>query len=182
VIHACYGKNSGNVRFVRLRKNCGKGERAVAFNQQGRPGVAGAQGLAGTPGTPGTAGAKGERGPQGPGASEFSTSLEQKPGKVVLATLDNGVTVLGRCGSGEAELELTAKGANGLQLSGTSQGGLSFGQYDASGIQFASAAASLYVDFDMIARDVTVGRFARISVHGTHAATCSFWGMIIPSG
>jgi hypothetical protein len=45
-----------------------------------------------------------------------------------------------------------------------------------------SLTGSASADFDVVARDSTVGKFARIDVHGQFGSPCTFWGMIIPSG
>jgi hypothetical protein len=180
VIHSCYGKN-GSLRVVRAGKKCGKGEKAIAFNQTGRKGSPGAQGV---PGTPGGTGANGGQGPQGPGATSFSTTLEQKSGLVVLTTLDNGITVLGRCGT-QVELVLTSK--VGMLASGTAGYDVNVAQVGVTGGHEQNVLGNTYVDLDVIAREI--GTFARIDVHGTfgrdvhgtYGPTCAFWGMITPS-
>lgn len=76
-IGGCYQKRTGALRVVAQGKRCARGERSLAWNQQGPPGAQGAQGgpgPAGPQGEPGVAGApgiqgpKGDTGPQGPGA------------------------------------------------------------------------------------------------------------------
>lgn len=59
-ITACYRTRDGDLRVVDESSQCGRGEEALTWNQQGRPGDAGPQG------EPGPAGAPGEPGPQGP--------------------------------------------------------------------------------------------------------------------
>src|ERR1700682_2269622 len=63
VIHACYQKKGGNVRFLRAGTKCAKGERAVAFNQTGPQGPQGQQGTQGFPGAAGQQGLQGQPGP-----------------------------------------------------------------------------------------------------------------------
>src|SRR4029453_7428525 len=64
VIHACYDKQSGQVRIVdtapdALPKGCGAKEVAIGWNQTGPQGPAGPTGLQGPQGAPGPAGAPG---------------------------------------------------------------------------------------------------------------------------
>ena len=59
MIHGCYQKKKGNLRLVPAGKRCSKGEKAIAFNQQGRQGPPGTSGTPGTPGTRGTPGVPG---------------------------------------------------------------------------------------------------------------------------
>jgi len=79
VIHACYDKQSGQVRIydsqTNLPKGCGPKETALSWNQQGAQGIPGPQGPKGDkgdPGEPGPPGPKGDKGdpgdpgPQGP--------------------------------------------------------------------------------------------------------------------
>ena len=115
-----------------------------------------------------------------------------------LATLDNGVTVSGACQTTpipgtpivetEVSLKLSVATGNNLQASGTRNAGNS----DQSGTVFAvnannssdhlSFGVNIFQDFDVLARDSTVGEFARIDVHGIRGdRRCTFWGMIIPS-
>jgi hypothetical protein len=191
VIHGCYKKKKGNLRLVASGK-CSRRERAIAFNQRGPRGPAGARGPRGLQGNRGIAGAtglpgaKGEQGPQGPGAATFSTTLAQDAPKTALVTLSNGVTVSGLCTAGEVELKIeTAGPGTHLQISGTSANNdSSTGPTPQDSDNVASTVGEKgtgTADFNVIARDSTVGKFARIDVHGSHAAPCDFWGMIIPS-
>ena len=63
VIHACFKPKTGVVQLVPGGAKCRKGQRAVAWNQQGQPGKAGQPGALGQAGQPGPAG---EAGPPGP--------------------------------------------------------------------------------------------------------------------
>jgi hypothetical protein len=195
VIHGCYHKGRGNLRLVPAHKKCAKSEKAIAFNQKGPQGLPGARGvrgfqgfrgIVGSPGAPGAAGAKGEQGPTGPGASTFTATLAQESGPSTLVTLANGVTVKGQCGPPAVvlEIETTSQAAN-LQASGTKsvEGPPTLEALDINGgAAVAAASGSSHADLDVLARDSTVGRFARIDLHGSAGSTCTFWGMIIPSG
>jgi hypothetical protein len=182
VIHGCYGKQKGNLRVIRVGGKCGKGEKAISFNQVGRRGLSGLQGVPGTPGAPGSPGATGERGPQGPGATSFSMTLEQTaPEAVPLKVLDNGVSVVGTCRPGTMILGLGTEG-NNLATAGTATLGTTVVSGDAEGGSKISVSNPGTVDLNLIARDVRVARFARIDVHGTYGAPCKFSGMITPSG
>lgn len=69
VIHACYQKNSGQIRIVDGPEDCRNTEFAVLWNVVGPPGIDGAdgeQGPSGFPGADGAPGPQGETGPEGP--------------------------------------------------------------------------------------------------------------------
>ncbi len=70
VIHACYGKITGNVRIVQSASQCHDSlERPISWDQHGSPGPTGPQGAPGPqgqPGLPGATGPQGTTGPQGP--------------------------------------------------------------------------------------------------------------------
>jgi hypothetical protein len=51
VIHACLNKRSGALRVIDSARHCTRRERALNWNQQGKPGVAGANGKPGQPGS-----------------------------------------------------------------------------------------------------------------------------------
>jgi hypothetical protein len=195
VIHGCYKKKTGNLRLVSAGRNCSRSERSIAFNQQGRTGIKGARGttgargatglrgIPGVTGATGATGAKGEQGLQGPGATSFTTTLAQGSGNVVLATLNNGLTVYGSCGVGNVVVDLeTTNGSNNFQGSGTvlTAGNLTPVAFNGGSAGFGSTNSSSS-DIAAIARDSTVGRFARVDVHGTYGSPCTFWGMITPS-
>jgi hypothetical protein len=180
VIHGCYKKKGGSLRLVAADKRCSRGERAIAFNQQG---PAGSRGIQGVTGSPGASGAKGEQGPQGPGATTFATTLEQGLPKTTLATLGNGVTLTGHCVPGEAELVIETAGPGAhLQMSGTGGNSSTPGTFDFNNTSSSQASGGKTTDFNVIARDSTVGKFARIDAHGQEGSPCTFWGVIIPSG
>src|SRR3954471_22639148 len=65
-ISACYKKKGGSLRVVDANKKCRRGERSLAFNQKGPPG------LPGVTGAPGAAGEKGEKGDTGPATGPAS--------------------------------------------------------------------------------------------------------------
>jgi hypothetical protein len=152
----------------------------------GPPGATGQAGAKGETGAKGEAGPKGETGPAGPGATTFTKTLAQTSSGT-LASLANGVDIKGSCGSSFVQIELETPGAKSfhLQISGTaSKTGLEFAfpinvNETTSGI---GVIDNEEVDWDVIARDSTVGNFARIDVHGKHGSPCTFWGLIIPSG
>jgi hypothetical protein len=54
VIQACFSKSTGTVRVIDSKKHCTRRERAIRWNQQGRPGATGARGAAGTQGPNGS--------------------------------------------------------------------------------------------------------------------------------
>jgi hypothetical protein len=194
VIHGCYHKGRGNLRLVPAHKKCAKSEKAIAFNQKGPQGLPGARGvrgfqgfrgIAGSPGAPGAAGAKGEQGPTGPGASTFTTTLAKESEPLTLVTLANGVTVKGQCGASAVVLEIeTTSHASNLQASGTKS--VDGATVVPLAVEGAAAVPPVSgpseANVDVLARDSTVGRFARIDVHGSLGSPCTFWGMIIPSG
>ena len=137
----------------------------------------------------GTKGDPGPAGPQGPGATHFSTTLNQSAATFTpIATTPNGLTISGSCQSGPlVVLKIaTTSGGNNLQASGTQSSNLSVSGNDVgtTPVGAVQTAGSSSVDLDVIARDKTIGPFARIDVHGnvdSPPATCTFWGMITPS-
>jgi Collagen triple helix repeat (20 copies) len=197
VIHGCYQKGRGNLRLVPTHKKCARGEKAIAFNQNGPQGLPGAQGVrgvqgfrgivgsAGASGAAGTPGTRGEQGPPGPGASTFSTTLAQEAGSSTFATLGNGLTVRGKCSASAVFLEIeTTSQANSLQVSGTKS--VDAGTVESLEIEGSAAVLPISgaseANVDVLARDSSVGKFARIDVHGRFGSPCTFWGMVIPSG
>jgi hypothetical protein len=188
VIHGCYKKRGGSLRLVPAGKRCSRRERSIAFNQTGPRGPRGAgtrgsQGSRGFPGSPGATGAKGEQGPPGPGATTFTTTLAQGSSNVTIATLNNGLNVVGACGASNVSVVLkTASGASNFQGSGTRNEAGAPVAVDANGGSGVESSNATAADVDVIARDSAVGKFARIDVHGSSGSPCTFWGMIIPSG
>jgi hypothetical protein len=133
----------------------------------------------------GSKGDQGPAGPQGPGASSFATTLNQGTALTPIATAPNGLTVLGSCLTGPSSVGLkiaTTSGGNNIQVSGTETNGLAVSAADvdntAGAIQTSDPGTA---DFGVIARDKTVGPFARIDVHGHFGSPCTYWGMITPS-
>lgn len=133
-------------------------------------------------------GAKGDQGPPGPGATSFSTTLAQGTNFTPIATSPNGITINGSCLSGPSVgLKIQTPSGNNLQASGTENSNVSVSSADTtSGLVGAiQTAGSSFADFDVIARDTTIGPFARIDIHGhvgsPSTSPCTYWGMITPS-
>jgi hypothetical protein len=59
VIHGCFAKRTGALRVIGSRKHCARGEQALSWNQQGKPGLPGPQGKPGLPGQQGPQGVPG---------------------------------------------------------------------------------------------------------------------------
>jgi hypothetical protein len=77
----------------------------------------------------------------------------------------------------------TTSGSLTLQLSGTLSSGSTVAPIDLDGGTNSNALASTTnANLDVIARDSTVGKFARIDLHGSFGSTCKFWGMFTLSG
>ena len=51
VIHGCFAKRTGALRVIDSSKHCARGEKALSWNQQGKPGLPGKQGPQGVPGS-----------------------------------------------------------------------------------------------------------------------------------
>jgi hypothetical protein len=51
VVNACFNKRTGTLRVIDSKRHCTRRERAIGWNQQGRPGVTGAAGKQGNPGS-----------------------------------------------------------------------------------------------------------------------------------
>ena len=73
-INACYAKKSGDLHVLKGKK-CGKGEKAISWNQKGQKGEEGAQGTAGTAGTNGTNGTNGTDGSNATGLTMGTTAM-----------------------------------------------------------------------------------------------------------
>jgi hypothetical protein len=67
-INACYAKKSGDLHVLKGKK-CGKGEKAISWNQKGQKGEKGDQGPAGAAGTNGANGTNGTNGTNGSNAT-----------------------------------------------------------------------------------------------------------------
>jgi hypothetical protein len=143
-------------------------------------------GAKGDQGPQGPTGPKGPKGPAGPGATSFATTLSQGTTLAAIATTSNGLTVQGSCLTGPSTVVLkikTTSGANNIQVSGTvNTGPLATAPEDSDG-PFGAVQTSdpNLVDFDVLARDKTVGPFARLDVHAKFGSPCTYWGMITPS-
>src|SRR5438445_3585948 len=66
VVHACYEKQHGNLRFVSSSTDCNGSELPIEWNIRGVPGPPGPSGLQGEKGDKGDKGDVGGSGPQGP--------------------------------------------------------------------------------------------------------------------
>ena len=129
-------------------------------------------------------GPKGDQGPPGPGATSFTTTLNQGTALTPIATAPNGLTISGSCLTGPSLVGLKiAAGGNNLQASGTVSNGITVSSDDTgnSPVGGMQTADPTNADFGVIARDKTVGPFARIDVHGHFGSPCTYWGMITPS-
>jgi hypothetical protein len=178
MIHGCYAKKNGSLRLIAAGKKCAKGEKAIAFNQQGR------QGLPGTPGAAGAAGAagvKGEQGPQGPGATSVSTTIAHESAATI-ATLSNGLILEGICGSsGVALLLKTPTAAKTVTGWGTVTIEKVLYSEENSGAASLGAESGTQVDVDLTARGSSTSAFERVHAHGTPGSPCTFTAMITPS-
>jgi hypothetical protein len=181
LIRACANRKSG---ALRLSSRCHRNERHVNWDQKGPQGSRGARGATGPRGSAGAAGAKGTTGPTGPagpGATSFTTALAQGAPKTALATLGNGVTVSGVCTVTEAEVRVEATTSH-LQASGTGNANGTTKSVDLNEAGSVLAEkGTVTSDLDVIARDSSVGKFARIDVHAQQGSPCTFWGILIPS-
>jgi len=88
------------------------------------------------------------------------------------------------CGQNVAPVVgLTVATGMNLQASGTLNENSGVSHVDANDdTNHVFVEASTSVDIDALARDSTVGKFARIDVHGSTGTECTFWWMVIPSG
>jgi hypothetical protein len=142
--------------------------------------------LTGAKGDQGPQGPTGPKGPAGPGARSFATTLSQGTTLAAIATTSNGLTVQGSCLTGPSTVVLkikTTSGGNTIQVSGTvNNGPLATSPEDSDG-PFGAVQSSdpNLVDFDVLARDTTVGPFARLDLHAKFGSPCTYWGMITPS-
>jgi hypothetical protein len=102
-------------------------------------------------------GSKGDQGPPGPGATCTS-------GPLVVLRIE------------------TTSGANNIQVSGTATNGLTLSSTDVDNISAAVQTSDpSTVDYAVVARDKTVGPFARLDLHAHFGSPCTYWGMITPS-
>jgi hypothetical protein len=136
-------------------------------------------------GAKGDQGPAGPPGPRGPGATSFTLTLAQGTTLAVIATAPNGITVRASCTSAPLvvlRIE-TSNSSNNLQFSGTTNNGLTTAPNDTGNSPTGAVQTSdpNNADFDGVARDKTVGPFARIDLHGHTGSPCTYWGMITPS-
>jgi hypothetical protein len=192
--YACVKKKGGAIRIVSAKARCKGSERKIWFNSAGAPGrngrngVNGRNGLAGKNGVNGVNGVKGETGPAGPGATTFTVALAQGA-PATLMRLDNGIDTTGYCNGSLNYVQITLEASSELHLqaSGTSTGDNKTPESILSPVDLNNSVTAVLTsgasaaDFDVIARDSTVGKFARLDVHGQFGSPCTFWGMIIPS-
>ena len=171
VINACY-KPSGALSVIDKSTGgaCNPGATPLSWNQTGPTGATGPTGPTGPPG------------PQGPGATAGTATVFQGPFQT-LFTLSNGVvSVLGICTPSGITLQISETTGPNLQISGTFNSDSTVGPFDVDGGMHFAVSGSSSVDLDVLARDKTVGNFARIDVHGTFGSpSCDFWWMVIPS-
>jgi hypothetical protein len=185
VIRACANKRTG---ALRIAKRCKRSERRVTWNavgptgHVGSRGSTGARGFTGAQGPQGPQGVQGPQGPQGPGATSFSAVIPNAPGSsTTLATLSNGVTIVGSC-EGSVTAHFRTKPGGTLQASG-----LAF-ETPAKQIPFDTEAGTEVsptstgsLDLTGLVRDSSVGKFAQVDLHGQFNSNCTFWGMVVPS-
>jgi hypothetical protein len=137
----------------------------------------------GDKGDKGEKGDKGDKGPRGPGATAFAVSKYIGSTDSNLTTIPNGLMVEGICNAGYVALGVkTTSGQLTLQVSGTYtlSGSVSAIRLN-EGTSAYSILSSMPVDIDVIARDSSVGGFARIDAHGIYGKPCRFWGMVTPA-
>jgi hypothetical protein len=141
--------------------------------------------LTGAKGDQGPQGPTGPKGPAGPGARSFATTLSQGTTLAAIATTSNGLTVQASCLTGPSTVVLkikTTSGANNIQVSGTENFATTVSVQDADNSPGAVQTADTNTaDFDVVARDKTIGPFARLDIHGHFGSPCTYWGMITPS-
>jgi hypothetical protein len=157
----------------------------------GPRGAKGATGLAGVPGPPGAAGARGEPGPrgevgaQGPGATTFTATLVEEASEEIIARLPNGLQISAACPAGNVRvgIEMTSRSSTSFEAFGTaSTAATGVVPVNVRDVGFGDLMTdTTEVTWDVIARDSTIGPFARIDAHGQRGSICKFWGMITPS-
>ena len=126
---------------------------------------------------------KGQKGDPGPGATTFQTTLAQGAFDQTIMALPNGLSILGSCQVGPSvgiRLKPTS-GLSNMQISGTGSAGSTLFPQDGTGLSSALNQDPAKVDFDVIARDSTVGSVDRLDLHGEFGTPCTYRGMITPS-
>jgi hypothetical protein len=157
-----------------------------ATGSQGQRGPQGVQGIQGPPGVHGI------QGQPGPGATTFTIALPR--GTTTLSTLapvGNGVTIAGACGNaGQPTVALSVAGVSDV-VNFVGEFSRLVGDNDLVKLTDTftnpfSLSDNNVVLFSGLVRDVsgagTDSKFARIDVTGATGNSCSFQGMIIPSG
>jgi hypothetical protein len=118
-IHACYKRGSGQLRILRAKQRCRKGESRVYWNTIGPPGKNGATGKNGTTGKTGATGTAGKNGTNGTNGAVAGYSAKQAgglditgaPGSILSKELPAGHYLV----SAKVEISATAKEAGGVQ-------------------------------------------------------------------
>ena len=202
IFHGCVSNATGLLRVVKSASSCQKpktvrrhgkrvhlrGEFAVSWNQPGPLGRQGAQG------NQGSQGAQGDQGTPGPGAATFRATVSAGPGMKTLATLSNGITLMGGCPGTRVfvGVDPTTSGhpteASGIGYGDEGTPPATYFPVDHTDAFGGDQISNLgETDFDGLARDSASpdNKFARIDLHGSangSTGPCTFWGMIIPSG
>ncbi len=186
LIRACANRKTG---ILRIANRCKRNEKRVTWNSigptghTGLRGLPGARGFSGPQGPTGATGATGPQGPAGPGATSFTASIENgKPGATI-ATLPNGVSIVGSC-LGEVTGHFVTNAGGALQTSGMSiinnpPGTIAPFETNAGTERTLTATGN--INFDGLIRDSNAGKFAHLDIHGIFGPSCTFWGMYIPS-
>jgi hypothetical protein len=119
-IHACYKRGSGQLRILRAKQRCRKGESRVYWNTIGPPGRNGAPGKNGATGKTGATGAAGKNGTNGNNGAVAGYSVKQAgglditgaPASILSKELPAGHYLV----SAKVEVSATAKEAGGVQV------------------------------------------------------------------
>jgi hypothetical protein len=157
-----------------------------ATGSQGPRGPQGVQGIQGSPGAQGT------QGQAGPGATTFAITLSRgTTALTTLAPVGNGVTIAGACGdTGQPTIALSAAGVSDV-VNFVGEFSRLVGDNDVVKLTDTftntfSLSDNNVVLFSGLVREVfgvgTASKFARIDVTGATGDSCSFQGMIVPSG
>lgn len=190
VIRACANKRTG---ALRVASRCKRNERRVSWSivgpqglrgQKGNTGNTGARGFTGAPGAAGAPGSAGKEGPQGtagPGATTFTGSIVNNGPNATLATLKNGVSIVGSC-AGEVTVHLVTAPSGTLQTSGVAtKSEKVLETFETTVGTERTLSATGAINFAGLVRDSAVGKFAHLDIHGQFGPSCTYWGMEIPS-
>src|SRR5437588_2921301 len=170
-MRACANKRTG---ALGLARRCRRGERALSWNKEGRPGPTGATG------------AIGAQGPQGPGAASFAGMLVGT-GRATLAKLSNHTEVIGECTGSEVALTIQSGYSLHFLLFGTvskdgTLGPVKEGGEPPFGLKAAAKAEVMFDGVDSENNQVGLASFAHIDARGSlRSGVCEFSGMTIPS-